>query len=186
MKNRKQKIYYSSYRKQLIQLAKLYGIVEIKNYIKSAIKLTTAQIELILIKNRIKLPIKKSLSRFSRFVSAFYYVVAVLIIVVGFFGGAPHLIKMYHNIDQDSLKNQKKITETKKNTINDILNSKKLNLYEAEESNEFALTVEKKRQEDIIENTVSLSASTIATLYPLLLHKTERLALIVVLPEPPF
>ena len=64
MKNRKHKIYYSSYRKQLIQLAKLYGIVEIKNYFRSAKKLTTAQIELILIKNRIKLPIQRSLSRF--------------------------------------------------------------------------------------------------------------------------
>ena len=95
MKNRKHKIYYSSYRKQLIQLAKLYGIVEIKNYFRSAKKLTTAQIELILIKNRIKLPIQRSLSRFSSFLSALsfkneyvkqlYYVLTVLIIVIGFF-----------------------------------------------------------------------------------------------------
>ena len=56
MKNKKQKVYQSSYRKQLIQLAKFYGIVEIKNYFKSAKRLTTSQIELILIKN--KIPIK--------------------------------------------------------------------------------------------------------------------------------
>ena len=60
MQNKKQKIYQSSYRKQLIQLAKFYGIVEIKNYFKSAKRLTTSQIELILIKNKIKLPSKKT------------------------------------------------------------------------------------------------------------------------------
>ena len=61
MKNKKLKTYQLSYRKQLIQLAKFYGIVEIKNYLKSAKRLTTAQIELLLIKNSIKLPIKKVL-----------------------------------------------------------------------------------------------------------------------------
>ena len=130
MKNRKHKIYYSSYRKQLIQLAKLYGIVEIKNYFRSAKKLTTAQIELILIKNRIKLPIQRSLSRFSRFLSALsfkneyvkqlYYVLTVLIIVVGFFGGVPHLVKMYSNVHYNSLKNEKETAKKKKDTINDI------------------------------------------------------------------
>ena len=69
MKNKKTKIYQLSYRKQLIQLAKLYGIVEIKNYLKSAKRLTTTQIELLLIKNNIKLPLKKSLPKFSRSMS---------------------------------------------------------------------------------------------------------------------
>ena len=53
MQNKRQKAYLSSYRKQLIQLAKFYGIIEIKNYFKSAKRLTNTQIELILI--RIKL-----------------------------------------------------------------------------------------------------------------------------------
>ena len=48
MKNKKLKAYQASYRQQLIQLAKLYGVVEIKNYLKSAKRLTTAQIELLL------------------------------------------------------------------------------------------------------------------------------------------
>ena len=50
MQDKKQKTYQLSYRKQLIQLAKFYGIVEIKNYFKSAKRLTTSQIELLLIK----------------------------------------------------------------------------------------------------------------------------------------
>ena len=69
MKNKKQKTYQSSYRKQLIQLAKLYGVVEIKNYFTSAKRLTNSQIELILIKNKIKLPLKKSFSKFSGLVT---------------------------------------------------------------------------------------------------------------------
>ncbi len=57
-----------SYRKQLIQLAKFYRIVEIKSYLKSAKRLTTSQIELILIKNNIKLPSKKTLSKLKRLI----------------------------------------------------------------------------------------------------------------------
>ena len=38
-----------------LELAKLYGIVEIKSYARSSKRLSTAQLELLLIKNRIKL-----------------------------------------------------------------------------------------------------------------------------------
>jgi len=51
---------FKSYRDQLIHLAKLYGVVEIKSYARSAKKLTISQLELLLIKNRIKLPINSS------------------------------------------------------------------------------------------------------------------------------
>jgi len=51
---------FKSYRDQLIHLAKLYGVVEIKSYARSAKKLTVSQLELLLIKNRIKLPINDS------------------------------------------------------------------------------------------------------------------------------
>ena len=44
---------FKSYRDQLIHLAKLYGIVEIKSYARSSKKLTISQLELLLIKNRI-------------------------------------------------------------------------------------------------------------------------------------
>ena len=50
----------SSYREQLLHLAKLYGVVEVKRYARSAKKLTTSQLELLLIKNQIKLPINRS------------------------------------------------------------------------------------------------------------------------------
>ena len=51
---------FKSYRDQLLHLAKLYGVVEVKSYARSAKKLTIAQLELLLIKNQIKLPINRS------------------------------------------------------------------------------------------------------------------------------
>ena len=51
---------FKSYRDQLLHLAKLYGVVEVKSYAWSAKRLTTAQLELLLIKNRIKLPANRS------------------------------------------------------------------------------------------------------------------------------
>jgi Bax protein len=51
---------FKSYRDQLLHLAKLYGIVEIKSYARSAKRLTISQLELLLIKNHIKLPINRS------------------------------------------------------------------------------------------------------------------------------
>ena len=44
------------YRDQLVELSKLYKIDEIKNYIRSKKNLTVSQIELILLKNKIRLP----------------------------------------------------------------------------------------------------------------------------------
>ena len=54
---------FKSYRDQLLHLAKLYGVVEIKSYARSSKKLSTAQLELLLIKNRIKLPVNRSSDR---------------------------------------------------------------------------------------------------------------------------
>jgi len=51
---------FKSYRDQLLHLAKLYGIVEIKSYARSAKRLTITQLELLLIKNHIKLPVNLS------------------------------------------------------------------------------------------------------------------------------
>ena len=51
---------FKSYREQLLHLGKLYGVVEIKSYAKSAKRLTISQLELLLIKNNIRLPINRS------------------------------------------------------------------------------------------------------------------------------
>ena len=41
---------FKSYRDQLLYLGKLYGVVEIKSYARSAKRLTITQLELLLIK----------------------------------------------------------------------------------------------------------------------------------------
>ncbi len=51
---------FKSYRDQLLHLAKIYGVVEVKSYAKSAKRLTITQLELLLIKNNIKLPVNRS------------------------------------------------------------------------------------------------------------------------------
>ena len=51
---------FKSYRDQLIHLSKIYGVVEVKSYARSSKRLTVSQLELLLIKNRIKLPINRS------------------------------------------------------------------------------------------------------------------------------
>ena len=51
---------FKSYREQLLHLAKLYNIVEIKSYARSSKRLTISQLELLLIKNQIKLPVNRS------------------------------------------------------------------------------------------------------------------------------
>ncbi len=51
---------FKSYREQLLHLAKLYGVGEIKSYARSSKRLTISQLELLLIKNRIKLPTNRS------------------------------------------------------------------------------------------------------------------------------
>tara|TARA_B110000438_G_scaffold301999_1_gene358392 strand:+ start:1158 stop:2366 length:1209 start_codon:yes stop_codon:yes gene_type:complete len=51
---------FKSYREQLLHLAKLYNIVEIKSYARSSKRLTVSQLELLLIKNKIRLPVNRS------------------------------------------------------------------------------------------------------------------------------
>ena len=51
---------FKSYRDQLLHLAKIYGVVEVKSYARSSKRLTISQLELLLIKNKIKLPTNRS------------------------------------------------------------------------------------------------------------------------------
>ena len=171
MQNKRQKASQPSYRKQLIQLAKFYGIIEIKNYFKSAKRLTNAQIELILIKNKIKLPSKKILSKLghliifkNKYLKQLFYTAAVAIVVIGFFGGAPYLIKVFHKIDYDLWKNKDEIAKHKNDSIDNILKKSEIKPYDDEEN--FVLTENiQKKQNDLVENTVSLNASVVASLF---------------------
>ncbi len=160
-----------SYRRQLIRLAKLYGIVEIKNYFKSAKRLTTSQIELILIKNNIKLPSKKILPKFRRliifknkYLKQLFYTATVVVIVIGFFGGVPYLVNVFHKVDYNLWKNRDEIVKHKNDIIDKILKKKEIKSYKKDEN----FVVSEKiliKKDDLIENTISLDASVVATLF---------------------
>ena len=141
MQNKRQETYQSSYRKRLIQLARFYGIVEIKNYFKSAKRLTNAQIELILIKNKIKLPSKKALSKLGRltifknkYLKQLFYTAAVVAVVIGFFGGVPYLVNIFHKVDYNLWKDKDEIAKHKNDTIDKILKKNEIKPYKKDEN----------------------------------------------------
>jgi len=171
MQDKKEKTYQLSYRKRLIKLAKFYGIVEIKNYLKSAKRLTTSQIELILIKNKVKLPTKKTLSKLGRliiiknkYLKQIFYTAAVAAVVIGFFGGVPYLVNVFHKTDYDLWKNTIRIAKHKKDTIDKILEKNETKLYKKDENFVASERIQIKK-EDLIENTISLDASVVASLF---------------------
>jgi Bax protein len=160
-----------SYRKQLIQLAKFYGIVEIKSYLRSAKRLTTSQIELILIKNNIKLPSKKNLSKLERlifiknkYLKQIFYTAAVAAVIIGFFGGVPYLINVFHKIDSDLWNNKDEIAKHKNDTIDKILKKNEIKPYKKDENFIISekIIIDK---DELIENTISLNASVVSSLF---------------------
>jgi len=160
-----------SYRKQLIQLAKFYRIVEIKNYFKSAKRLTTSQIELILIKNNIKLPSKKILSKFKRliifknkYLKQLFYTAAVVVVIIGFFGGIPYFVNVFHKVDYNLWKDKDEIAKHKNDTIDKILKKNEIKSYKKDE-NFIASEKILIKKNDLIENTISLDASVVASLF---------------------
>jgi len=171
MQDKKQKTYQLSYRKQLIQLAKFYGIVEVKNYLKSSKRLTTSQIELILVKNKIKLPSEKTFSKLRRliifknkYLKQLFYTVAVAVVVIGFFGGVPYLVNVFHKIDYDLWKNKDEIAKHKNDTIDKILKKNEIKSYKKDENFVVGEKIQIKK-DDLIENTISLNASVVASLF---------------------
>jgi Bax protein len=173
MQNRGQKTYQSSYREQLIKLAKFYGIVEIKNYSKNGKKLTNTQVELILIKNKIKLPSKKTLSKLggliifkNKYLKQLFYTASVVVVVIGFFGGAPYLIENFHKIDSSLWKNKDEIAKYKSANIDKILKKNEIKLKPSKDEEDFIINEKIQIQkDDLINNTVSLSASVVASLF---------------------
>ena len=149
-----------NYRKQLIGLAKLYGVVEIKNYLRSSKRVTNSQIELLLIKNNIRLP-KKSLPKYDikkSYLNQIYYTLAAALIIVGFFGGAPNIINLFNKIDLGKFVTQK-IEKQNKDSFDEIF--KKGNVVLPESQKEIIY----KKEKHVYENTVRLNSSTISLLF---------------------
>jgi len=147
---------FSSYRDQLLHLAKLYGIVEVKGYARSSKRLTTSQLELLLIKNQIKLPINRSSDKAiakqelkENTVRNIYLAFAFLFFLACFITMRPFI--------------KHTVNEVKFTYVAEEYKSPKL-----KKSKKAELKTEKTKEEEPIEeydNTVSLNAETTANLF---------------------
>ena len=149
---------FKSYRDQLLHLAKIYGVVEIKSYARSSKRLTISQLELLLIKNRIKLPInrtsdkaiakhelKESSIRNVYLSFAFIFFIGSLIVIRPYIKNVVNEVKFNYVAEAYKLPENQKNQKKQKNKI----------LQKAEEPK---IVVEN-------DNTISLNAETASNLF---------------------
>ena len=151
---------FKSYREQLLHLAKLYGVVEIKSYARSSKRLTISQLELLLIKNHIKLPVNRSSDRAiaKHELKQNSITNAYLSLFVIFFIGClvltrPYIKKVVNEVKFTYVAEEYKSIE--------ITKSKKL------KKKKSGTKIEKKSEvvKEEYDNTVSLNAETTANLF---------------------
>ena len=168
MSKKEEKTIFSSYRSQLIYLAKLYGVVEIKSYARSSKRLTTSQLELLLIKNKIKLPENRSNSKViarqelkEKTLTNIYLSICFLFFIAALVGSRPYIKSI-----TDEVKFAHITQEYTQPTI-----SKEL---QKEKKEEAALPKEEKTEENLQENTISLNSETTINLFSDLEYTLEQ------------
>ncbi len=149
---------FKSYREQLLHLGKLYGVVEIKSYARSSKRLTISQLELLLIKNHIKLPINRSSDKAiaKQELKQNTITNAYLSLFVIFFIGCliltrPYIKRIVNEVKFTYIAEEYKVAETKKSKSKSKSKTK----------------VEKKSEvvKEEYDNTISLNAETTANLF---------------------
>ena len=146
---------FKSYRDQLLHLAKLYGVVEIKSYARSSKRLSTAQLELLLLKNRIKLPINRSSDKAiakqelkENSIRNIYLTICVMLFIGSLITMRPYVKNIVNEVKFSYVAEEYKTVKTTK--------TKKTKKKKSEELPEFT-------QEH--DNTVSLNAETTSNLF---------------------
>jgi len=121
----------TSYRDQLLELSKLYKINEIKTYLRSKKSLTVSQIELILLKNKIRLPEesynKKKIAeiRFKeQVITNIILTFTFIAFVIGLIGTRPHIKSVTSEIKFTHVAKNYESTFSDKNKFPDNLDSK--------------------------------------------------------------
>ena len=148
---------FKSYREQLLHLAKLYGIGEIKSYARSSKRLTVSQLELLLIKNRIKLPVNRSSDRAiakqelrENSITNIYLAFFVIFFIGCLIATRPYIKNVVNEVKftyvAEEYKTAKKVTKSKKKIIKEPENAE-------EES------------KSINDNAISLNAQTTINLF---------------------
>ena len=148
---------FKSYREQLLHLAKLYSIVEIKSYARSAKRLTISQLELLLIKNHIKLPINRSSDKATakqelkeNTIRNLYLSFAFIFFVGCLIGMRPYIKNVVNEVNFTYVAEEykiQKVTKSKKNKKKEII---------------------KQNEQELIQkhdNTVSLNTETTLSLF---------------------
>ena len=149
---------FKSYRDQLIHLAKLYGIVEIKSYARSAKRLTVAQLELLLIKNHIRLPVNRSSDKAiaknelrENSIRNLYLSLAFILFIASLITMRPYIKNVVNEVKFTYVAEEYKIPKIEKST-----KTKK---------KEQAKKIEEPTQTTQYENTISLNAETASNLF---------------------
>ena len=151
---------FKSYREQLLHLAKLYGVVEIKSYARSSKRLTISQLELLLIKNHIKLPVNRSSDRAiaKHDLKQNSITNAYLSLFVIFFIGCLVLTRPYI---------KKVVNEVKFTYVAEEYKSKEITKSKKLKKKKSGTKIEKESEvvKEEYDNTVSLNAETTANLF---------------------
>ena len=149
---------FKSYRDQLLHLAKLYGIVEVKSYARSAKKLTISQLELLLIKNKIKLPINRSSDKANareeikqNSITNIYLSLAIIVFI-----GCMITVRPY-------IKNV--VNEVKFTYVAEEYKSAKIDKKTKKKEKVKDLEIEQEEEESNNDNTISLNSETALNLF---------------------
>ncbi len=168
MSKKEEKKIFSSYRSQLIYLSKLYGVVEVKSYARSSKRLTTSQLELLLIKNKIKLPENRSNSKViarqelkEKTLTNIYLSICFLFFLGALIGSRPYI---------KSITNEVKFTHI----TGEYSQPKIQKELKKEKKEEAVLPKEEETEENLQENTVSLNSETTINLFTDLDYTLER------------
>ena len=168
MSKKEEKKIFSSYRSQLIYLSKLYGVVEVKSYARSSKRLTTSQLELLLIKNKIKLPENRSNSKViarqelkEKTLTNIYLSICFLFFLGALIGSRPYI---------KSITNEVKFTHI----TGEYSQPKIQKELKKEKKEEAVLPKEEETEENLQENTVSLNSETTINLFTDLEYTLER------------
>ena len=155
---------FKSYRDQLLHLAKLYGVVEIKSYARSSKRLTITQLELLLIKNRIKLPENRSSDKAiakqelkENAIRNVYLSIAFIVFLGFFITMRPYIKNIVNEVKFTYVAEEyKTITKDKLKKKTEIKKDKKTEKTEITQEQEFTVKHD---------NTVSLNAETTSNLF---------------------
>ena len=160
---------FKSYRAQLLHLAKLYGVVEIRDYARSAKRLTISQLELLLIKNRIKLPINRSSDKAiakhelrENYITNIYLSLFIIFFIGCMIVTRPYIKNVVNEVKFTYVAQEYKLSENK---IGKVKKTKTKKEQKTKKEKKTKKIQEPKIFSSKLDNTISLNAETTINLF---------------------